>query len=608
LDLLLKNCEIPRLHKILIAILLLGLVFRIIFLIEFRSTPFYRHPTLDAKYYDQLAGSVASGKLAQDRAFFMGPLYPYSMGLLYFVFGHHYIIPRIAQMLLGLACCLFVYRLGRALFASAVGLVAAGIYAIYKPVLFYEQTLLSETPMALTCVILLYVVAAQRQKSRLLSWFLIGTLLGINALLRGNVLLFAPVLMIWILVCEYRDNRHSFVLTSLKKILTFLLGLSISILPVTLHNYAAEKDFVLISSNAGFNFYIGNHEGATGLFEIPPLVDMDQDPSGSRVAEADQGRYPLKSSEVSSYWSSRAVKFIRQNPGDFIRLLVKKLYFFWGQTEIAQIYSMNLMKGFMPILTWPLPGFYIIGPLSLMGMGLCLFKPDRRKILIVLFVHIYVLSFLPFFLTARYRIPVIPVLCIFSSVAIVHLGGIIYKKRLKEAAIFFSGLILLFVILDNTRFFSSRDEASQFHNALGLMYKSEGKGDEAVREFHNALIAKSSSYAYANLATYYYENKDYDQANGYYQEAIRLEPYNARMYFNAGQAFLAAQKFDEARTSFEKATTLDSRVHPLAHYNLAILYIRKKEESKARKALETYFEMCPRDLEARRFFHALLKK
>jgi len=578
------------------------------FLLEFRSTPFYRHPTLDAKYYDQLARSVTSGKLAQDRAFFMGPLYPYCMGLLYFVFGRHYIIPRLAQMLLGLACCLFVYRLGRALFSSAVGLVAAGIYAVYKPVLFYEQTLLSETPMALTCVILLYVIAAQRQKSHVISWFLIGALLGINALLRGNVLLFAPVLIMWILVCEYRDDRHSFVLTSLKKTLTFILGLIISILPVTLHNYAAEKDFVLISSNAGFNFFIGNHKGATGIFEIPPLVDMDQDPSGSRVAEADLGLFPLKSSEVSSYWSSKAVKFISQNPGDFIRLLVKKLYFFWGRTEIAQIYSMNLMKEFMPVITWPLPGFYIIGPLSILGMGLCLFKPDRRTILIVLFVHIYVLSFLPFFLTARYRVPVIPVLCIFSSVAVVHLGGIIHKKRLKEAGIFFSGLILLFVILDNTRFFSSRDEASQFHNALGLMYKSEGRGDDAVREFHNALIAKPSSYAYANLATYYYENKDYDQAIGYYKEAIRLDPDNARMYFNLGQAYLVKEQFDEARISYEKATFLDSRVHPLAHYNLAILYIRNKEESKARKAMETYFKICPKDVEARRFLQELLKK
>jgi 4-amino-4-deoxy-L-arabinose transferase-like glycosyltransferase len=124
------------------------------------------------------------------------------MGLLYFIFGRHYIIPRLVQMLLGLSCCLFVYRLGRALFSSAVGIVAAGIYAVYKPALFYEQTLLSETPMALTCVILLYVISAQGQKSRLLSWFLIGALLGINVLLRGNVLLFIPVLVLWILLCD----------------------------------------------------------------------------------------------------------------------------------------------------------------------------------------------------------------------------------------------------------------------------------------------------------------------------------------------------------------------------------------------------------------------
>jgi tetratricopeptide (TPR) repeat protein len=162
-------------------------------------------------------------------------------------------------------------------------------------------------------------------------------------------------------------------------------------------------------------------------------------------------------------------------------------------------------------------------------------------------------------------------------------------------------------MLDNTRFFSSKDEASQFHNALGLMYKSEGRGDEAVREFHNAIIAKPSSYAYSNLATHYYDNKDYDQAIQYYQEALSLEPDNARMYFNMGQACLAAQRFDEALISFEKSVTFDQRVHPLAWYNLALLYIKKGEESKAKKAMEKYFKLYPQDREPRRLLPAHLK-
>jgi len=592
---------LPR-QKILILILFLGLFFRLIFLLEFRSTPFYPHPTLDAKYYDQLARSVASGKLIQDRAFFMGPLYPYSMGLVYSVFGRHYILPRLLQIILGLLCCVFIYRLGKDIFSPSVGLVAAGIYALYKPVLFYEQTLLSETSMALTCAILLYIITMQGPKSHVRSWILIGALLGMNALLRGNALLFTPVIVIWIFVCEFRDNRHPFAVMSLKKMLFLFLGLLISILPATLHNYAAEKDFVLLTSNAGFNLYIGNHEKATGLFEIPPRVDMDQDPSGSRVAEADKGRSPLKSSEVSRYWSSRAWRFIGQNPYDFIKLLLKKLYFFWGRTEIAQIYSMSLMKKFMPILKWPLPCFYLIGPLSLIGMGICFFKPDRRKILLVLFAHIYVITLLPFFMTARYRVPIIPLLCILASLAIVQFGKSVIQTRWKVSGMFVSGFIILVLILNNTRFFSTKDEASQFHNALGLIYKSEGRIKEAIEEYHNALIVKPSSYAYANLGTLYYERRDYDQAIGYYQEAIRLEPDNARMYFNMGQAFLAAGKSDKARISFEKSITFDQRVHPLAYYNLALLYIKLGEESKARKAMETYLKLCPNDQEAKALF------
>jgi 4-amino-4-deoxy-L-arabinose transferase-like glycosyltransferase len=596
---LLKKNGIEKERKILIVLLFTGLFLRLIFCIQFHSTPFYDHPTLDAKYYDLLAKRVARGQIIQDRAFFMGPLYPYSLGLLYFLFGENYLVPRIAQMLLGLSCLILIYVVGRSLFSPMVGLTAAGLYALYKPALFYEQTLLSETPMALFCLFFLFILIKAEEKNKLFLWLAAGFFLAIVALFRGNVLLFVPVLILWIFGCEYREARHVFTRKFAGKIALFLAGLILGLFPATLHNYIAERSFVLVTSNAGFNLFIGNQANSSGLFFLPPRVDMDQDPSGTRIAEMDIGRSPLNSSEVSRYWSSKACSQIKKNPLSFMKLCFLKLYYFWGHVEIAQIYSMKMIKRFMPVLKLPLVGFFLIGPLCLIGLIRALFSSDRRKIAFVLFIGTYILSLLPFFMTARYRIPLMPVLCLFAADAISQILDSIRNKKWKPFRSYLAGGALLLFILNDSFLFSGKEEAVQFHNALGLIYKTKGRIDDAEKEYQASILAKPGSYAYANLATLYYDRKNYDKATLNYEKALSLEPDNARIHFNLAQNHLAEMEFDRAREHFEKANALDPRVNPVSYFNLALIYAQKGDRKKALEHMNTYLSFHPDDPKAR---------
>lgn len=596
---LLKKTGIKKEEKILIILLFAGLFLRILFCIQFHATPFYDHPTLDAKYYDLLAKKVARGQILQDRAFFMGPLYPYSLGLVYFLFGEDYLVPRINQMLLGIACLVLIYIVGRSLFSAGVGLTAAGLYALYKPALFYEQTLLSETPMALSCLLFLFIVIKAEERSGLFLWFISGFALAILALFRGNVLLFAPVLLLWIMGCEHRKTSHIFNKKTGGKMGILMAGLILGLFPATLHNYLAERSFVFVTSNAGFNMYIGNQENSQGLFFLPPRVDMDQDPSGRRIAERDTGRSPLKSSEVSRYWSSKAYAQIKKKPFSFMKLCFLKFYYFWGTVEIPQIYSMRMFRRFMPVLKWPLAGFFLIGPLCLIGLICALSSPDRRKIVFILFIGTYILSLLPFFMTARYRIPVIPVLCLFAADAILKILVSIRKKQWKRFCGFFAGGALLIIMLNDSFLFSGKEEAVQFHNALGLVYKSKGRIEDAEKEYQASILAKPGSYAYANLATLYYDQRDHNKATLYYEKALSLEPDNARIHFNLAQNHLAKKEFDKAREQFEKANALDPKVNPVSYYNLALIYAQKGDREKAMEYMNTYLWFYPDDPKAR---------
>ena len=77
---------------------------------------------------------------------------------------------------------------------------------------------------------------------------------------------------------------------------------------------------------AGPNFYIGNHRGATGRYR--PLVRGHETPTFERrdatmLAEREVGR-TLSPREVSRHWLSRGMDDIRAAPGSWLLLMTKK--------------------------------------------------------------------------------------------------------------------------------------------------------------------------------------------------------------------------------------------------------------------------------------------
>jgi 4-amino-4-deoxy-L-arabinose transferase-like glycosyltransferase len=594
-----------RINKyILTGILILGLTFRILFFIQYTSTPFYRYPLLDSRYYDESGQKIASGKLIQDRAFFMGPLYSYWIGLLYALTGRVFWVPSLAQMTLGLTTCFILYLLGARLFSPLVGLVASFLYALYKSVLFYEQTILMETLLGFLCLLLVFVILVKVDKASSGWWFVIGFLSGLAALLRGNILLIIPFLAVWIVLWDRKDPGIGTLSISLQKILFLLLGLIICILPATIHNYIAEKDFVLISSNDGINFFIGNNDKATGCYENITGVNMALDMRGSRFVEIALGRQNLKSSEISGYWRSKGIEFIKNFPLTFVKLLMLKFYYFWGRVEIDQLYSLEEMSSIMPVLSWPLVTYNLVGPLSLIGIFMILFKPEKKRTLPVLFVLGYGVSLLPFFITARYRIPIVPFLCLFAASVLVFIMDIIKKKdwiKLFWVLVVFAGL---YIVMDNSRILKKRQTAEAFHNSLGIIYEKEGRLDDAVREYRKSLEYGVIPTIHSNLAHAMTMKKDYNGAIHYYREAIRLDPENPDLLCLLGEVCLFAGKTDMSILYLEKAVSLYPQINPLAYYYLAILYLKKGDKEHAIPYIKTYLRMKPDDQKARETFRS----
>jgi len=395
---------------------------------------------------------------------------------------------------------------------------------------------------------------------------------GLYALGRANILAFAPVLAVWAFFALWKrlEPRVKGLGRSLaarlrqgwrpglKRVLLLTCGVLAFVVPATLHNYLADGDLVPVTANGGINLYIGNGPRATGEYVNPPTVDVKSDPGGRRYVSGVEGR-PMTYGEVSDWWAARTGEHIAEDPGRWLGLLLTKALLFVHRHEIMQVANVHVILG------WQLPGWFF-GALVVLGLAAFVWDRERRRRLgaVWLFVLVYALSIIAFFVTDRYRLPVVPLLIPPAVWAAGELfrrikeGG---KARLKALALVVPALIVTNLPLE--------------------LYGVELVGNEAV--LHN------------NLGTIYYEQGAYFLALDSFERAIRANPSIHLPYTNLGLTQLKLGLRRRARDSFERALS----VYPNDNWallNLGALYLDRVETAQD-PALHTAEAYLRRSLE-----------
>lgn len=459
----------PRTAHVLLALLLVAAAaVRLAFWLEVRGTHLYSVPLLDSSYYMEWASRIVAGDWGRGQPYWMGPLYPHLLALLYALFGVRAGPPQILQWLLSLLDVWLVWRIGRRAMlmaaggdgasgsgdagrsapagdagragagsgggaaaaaarsrAEAVGLAAAALYAFYGPPVFYASLLIMAVP--LTTLFLLVVWQALRAVERPSRgrWLGLGLLVGVTGIARGNVLLLLPILplLLWgrLGVRPGAARRRALRLTGL-----LWLGGVLAILPVTIRNVVVGGDLVLLTSNAGLNLYIGQQEEYGGIF-APVWLESERwfDPYGIRPLEEELGR-SLKPSEVSRIWTRRALARIAHEPLAMARLYLVKAYRLLNAYEVPQLEAWQVRRHeFGALALLPVPNLLLMAA-GLVGLWLL---PRRSRVVLGLLVAGYLASLLPFFPTSRYRQPIEPLLAIGTAVFLLALW-----ERLRSAA------------------------------------------------------------------------------------------------------------------------------------------------------------------------------
>jgi tetratricopeptide (TPR) repeat protein len=523
----------------LIAIVLLAFVLRLIYVLQLQASPYFSTHVMDPQYHHEWARAFAAGERFWDGPYFRAPLYPWSLGVVYWLFGaDNALAPRIVQAVLGALSCGLLFLIGRQVFSRTVGVIAGLAAATYWIFLYYDAELLIPVLIVFLDLALLWLLLWTRDRRSPLLWAACGLILGLSAIARPNILLFAPVLVIWVLVLQRPHWRRGAGYAA-----CLFAGCMLPIVPITIRNYVVGNELVLIASQGGVNFYIGNNPHADGMSAVIKGDPVEWRPCyEAQIARAERavGRR-LTASEVSRWYFRQALRFMRQQPGQATMLLLKKLACFWSHWETSNNQDIRFItSNYAPITRYLPVTFWIVGPLGALGLVLSL---RRAKQLFPLwgFVLIYMLSVVLFFVTARYRVPVAAVLILLGSHAVCWLVAAARARRwraLAPAVLLLAGMGAIAARVPR----GVDTQMVQGYRSAGLLLAERGDFVEAER-----LLSESVRRA---------------EATGW--------PIHARTWYYLGYARLKQEKLAEARECFENALRVDPD-YPDARNNLAVV-------------------------------------
>ncbi len=346
------------------------------------------------------------------------PLYPYFVATFYRLAGFRYDALRGLQMLIGALACGLLYRLGRRfLQPTTAGLCALGL-AAYGPQIFYEGTLLRAalfTAVGLLALERLYHLqdhlADPKADPRAGRWTLprlaltAGLVLAVGVLMRPNYLLFAGVVGLWLSWWVRRDkNRRPLVAW-------WALGLVVPLLPIIALNSWRSGHPAFLSSNGPYIFFISNVHDASGTSAGPsPYYYEVKD--RSKAAEIDLVRLALDD--------------IRRHPRAYVERQLVKLGAFFGPREQPNNLSFEMALETNPRLRLAAVRMSWILPLAALGL---VFARRQRHLLLHLFLWSCTLSTVLFYVLARLRLPVVPVLLILAGLALEGLWQTWHRGR-----------------------------------------------------------------------------------------------------------------------------------------------------------------------------------
>jgi len=567
-------------------VLALALAVRCTYLGELHRSLLFTTPLGDARAYLDWARTIAAGDWLGRDVFYQAPLYPYFLAAVLKLTGSETWGPRLVQALGGALACVLLGRAGERFFRPAVGLAAGIGLALYGPAVYFDALIQKPALDGLLLCALLFVLSGAASPLGLGRAFGAGVLLGLLGLSRENALVLVPVVALWLatLTGAAATARRGLGVGALA------LGVAFVLAPVGARNAALGGRFLLTTAQLGPNLWIGNHPGASGRYEPlrPGRGSARYEREDARsLAEAAVG-HALTPAEVSDYWRDRAVAFARESPGEWLRQLGTKWLLTWNARELPDTEGIEAyaeQSRLLRLLVWPLH-FGVLAPLALVG-AIAERRGWRRLWLLPAMALALAAGVALFYVFARYRYPLVPVLMPLAAAGALALYASLRARAWRAAApLALAGVAGALAV----NWPLARAESPGLtHYGAGAALLDAGRFADARTELERAIAdLPDFAPAHARLGDVLRKSGEPARALASYERALALDPQLADAHSGRGIALEALGRADEAAAEYQRALALDPN-HPDANNNLANQLLRAGQ---LQQALVLYARAC----------------
>lgn len=257
---------------------------------------------------------------------------------------------------------------------------------------------------------ILLVVLHRTSNHKGLVAAVLGVAIGIQAIVGNAGLAVVPVLL-WQVYSQY-PAKSSAVYHAGIVVAAILLGAG----PWMARNNALLGHPVL-NTNFGFNLYIGNNANATGYF-----LNIADTPIGSEEFNEKllaEGEY-----ETYAYLAREAKQYMLENPARTADLFLRKALLFWAPPGAGGIYNAaeTVARWANYVQHWVLVGLFGV-------FSVWVIRRHRSLLFLPATVVLYAAAHMPFYVSSRYRLSIMPVLCLGGGLVLNWLWALISAKR-----------------------------------------------------------------------------------------------------------------------------------------------------------------------------------
>jgi len=383
----------------------------------------------DALDYDSLGKQIADGKgfsqLDGSPTAHRPPLYPFILSIFYYLLGHNYLAIRIFQSLVSASFCLLIYIIAGQLTDKRIAICASMLAAIYPAFISYSGLILTEIITGFLILMTVYFLITALQKNVLGSYIFSGIFLGLLILCRQEMLLLIIILPLALMIMH--RNKQKIGLYSLMVAVTAVLVIS----PWTIRNYYQFKAVVPVATSTGATFWKDTHPANflewNGTSEYEPVKTL------VKTLDIEKAESQIFLDRVLM---KEGLKNIRLHPFIYARLCSEHLIrFLVGSHSDSFLITRD---SFVNVISRREFGTLLIklfllginlSLLSLAVFGIVLSRARLKSLFFMLLPILYVMGIHTiFFGTARYQVPVMPLVLIFSVMGIEAIRKYYYEK------------------------------------------------------------------------------------------------------------------------------------------------------------------------------------